>query len=154
MKIDELKPGRKLDALVAEKVMNKDVVWLDLKNEDGVQPHWNVQVLDAVPTDGSCFVAWDANGTEILYTGQMVPKFSVEISSAWKIIDYFDNDTRDIHVSPSREMGRWYCYIEDNTQGSWNTDSSWNRQLSFESGESAPHAICLAALAALVGEEE
>lgn len=99
MNIDELKPGRELDALVAEKVFGVDV--------------------------GDIY--YDSTMQEI--TNFSIPHYSTDISAAWEVVEKF---------------GRFDLIL--NGSGAWCAEfyGSWDRSF----GDSAPHAICLAALKA------
>jgi len=70
-----MKPGRELDALVAEKVMG-----------------WKaVQVFDLKDTDGTNI----ANGITPYNIGQRVPHYSTDIASAWEVVEEMQNNEWD-----------------------------------------------------------
>lgn len=126
--IEQLPPGRKLDGMVAEKVMG----WLRPTRE--FQP-WDTKPLSHT---GMC-----------LLTDFQLPRFSTDIKDAMKVWD---------KVAAGRGWG-----LDCDGEGRWwsgnLTDESvprkgwdWNEEshnLETEGGESAAHAICLAALAVI-----
>lgn len=109
---DELKPGRELDALVAEKVM-------------GVK-------------DPQMFPNF----------GAAVPRYSTDIASAWLVVEKMRENIKDVLTlaGPSDETPKWWATFDKK----WHGRASQNL-FEWESGDTAPHAICLAALKA-VGE--
>ena len=116
--------NRELDALVAEKVMgfqlnNKVVDWLAYPIRNGVVDYFE-------PT--------------------IVPHYSTDIAAAWLVVDHFADTGQEVSVS--------YIVRSDNHNnlvGSWVCDVGPGNGLRFVltvAAESAPLAICLAALRA------
>ena len=91
-----MKPGRDLDALIAEKVMG---------------------------SENNC------------------PHYSTDITAAWEVVEKFHK------IDVSHTFDGWFCSID--TSDEYGQNGTW----SHAQGQSAPHAICLAALN-VVGEEE
>lgn len=120
MNINELKPGRELDALVAEKVMGwariimADQAWADVSN------NWHSDYMGTVGGKRT-----------------VIPLFSTDIAAAWEVVEKFDDygvwrheGQAKHHAEFKREFGKWKRWAAE--------------------GESASHAICLAALKALI----
>lgn len=122
----QMKPGRELDALVAEKVMG----WRDARlHRNG-------------PTDPCEWEAWQGIPPEPEHGWRTaLPHYSTSIADAWQVVEWLA-EHHDGFVSVGvrsvdwGESGDYYDHFAHTT-----------------SGESAPHAICLAALAA-VGSPE
>lgn len=100
-----MKPGRELDALVAEKVMSIPVKQLL------AEPGWE--------------------GLDTLYSKVRIPQYSTSIADAWKVVEKLSVMGIYLRVSNVTGVGRWRCATENQI-----TDFC----------ETAPHAICLAAL--------
>jgi hypothetical protein len=114
--------GRELDALVAEKVMG----WIDIKKQS-IANAFGQHVLDD-------YVGQPSIGATIPV---LVPRYSTMIQEAWKVADKLRGEVQFVAViSGSGPQGAqpWICKI--------------NREGSFieERAETAPLAICLAAL--------
>lgn len=100
-----MKPGRELDALIAEKVM-------------GLEP-WPEQ-QEAKPC--SC------------------PSYSTDIAAAWQIVKKFEREA-SICSCPYGGWQASFIWLDSNPYS--------NECLEWSYGETAPHAICLAALKAI-----
>ena len=119
MNIDEMKPGRELDALVAEKVMGwrrvsegEPYFWPTQKMIDRIKElHPDVLAVDYFPA----------------------PLFSADIAAAWQIVE-----KADWWQMESVETGEVWVILAINE--SYSYDATAN---------AAPHAICLAALKAV-----
>jgi len=113
----DLKPGRELDALIAEKVMG-----IPVTKEQG--DYW------PPPDPGKNF------------STQPIPDYSTDISAAWEVVEHMrTKHWRDAFTLFSPEIENateWRAFFAKKFVS---VDDS-----KFESGESAPHAICLAAL--------
>ena len=84
-----MKPGRELDALVAEKVMG-----------------WKVaQVFDLKDTDGTNI----ANGITPYSIGQRVPHYSTDIAAAWEVVGKFE------YIDVRRFKDHWGCTVYGQT---------------------------------------
>jgi hypothetical protein len=116
-----MKPGRELDALVAEKVMGFKVIETD-----------------------------ECNGEDNLwlqgYEDQELPSYSTDVAAAWEVVEKL----KLFQVKQTDSDGYTdYVQLWQDSEGIW-TIGDWEDQLLILSeGESAPHAICLAALKAV-----
>lgn len=102
-----MEPGRKLDALVAEKVMG----WKDCEGGRGSAP------------EGGRF---------------LVPHYSDGMGPAWEVVEKLRSDSNNHMIEIFWDCDTWFCVIQ-----------SHNKELVKEWCETAPHAICLAALKAV-----
>jgi len=119
--MSDLKPGRILDALIAEKVMG-----------------WKfIGPFTTDPTLGSDRWATDGNGCERYYSD--VPDYSTSIAAAWEVVEKF----KHIQLSVGH-AGVWYAVISV-----YKDESTLFEEFEGASNKSAPHAICLAALNSL-----
>jgi hypothetical protein len=121
-----MKPGRKLDALVAEKVMGYHNIYVA---HDGV-PH-----LLPIPNSGT--------------TGVICPRYSTDIAAAWEVVEKLQllNKPQSIPSSNYAEHLQLWQYDETKWMvGNIESDTIYGE------GESVAHAICLAALK-IVGRE-
>jgi len=131
-----MKPGRELDALVAENVMGwKRVRWMD----------WKQKIADETRT--SLTYSWhDANGDmtenaedmDDYYNPTYAWSPSTDIAAAWEVVE---------RLALTFEMG----WLPTDKGFSW--DASFGEKRGSEEGtttyaDTAPHAICLAALKA------
>lgn len=121
-----IEPGPALDALIADKVLDEDVV-----REDGV--YYLKEQLEF----------------EREYL--QVPHYSTSIAAAWEVVESFNNMvlfvvTRGVTKQEGPIEQQWTCELEQR-------DRSKDYWLKIVHGDTAPHAICLAALKA-VGYEE
>lgn len=137
VEVDKLLPGRELDALIAEKVFHRDIVWIN-DTVFGPTPYiWDKlakriddHVTQASLLGGSWIKSKTPEGEEIEFFGRPVPHWSEFISLAWEIIDKFKYVT--IWRTPTGDdlWGvRFYGYFE-----------------ACAYSESLPLAICRAAL--------
>ncbi len=123
-----MKPGRELDALVAEKVMGFS------RREPRTWP------------DGSLAGAgWrdDENSTFYPDASDMLPHFSSDIAAAWEVVDLLERENYVVSVSQSKKYFKTHQAAVQ-VQFKPYTDNLHD----YAFGESAPHAICLAALKA------
>ena len=119
-----MKAGRELDALVAEKVMGERIGQRRTTIRDGVQTD---EILLAAPGDW-CF--------------KLCPPYSTDIAAAWEVVEHLDEDLEFRLWGPREERGQrpaggWEVELQNRVTGAWYRGVS---------EESAPHAICLAAL--------
>lgn len=116
-----MNPGRELDAIVAEKIFKIEVC----RNEKG---GWSEGPADY----------YDSYGEMIL--SNPLKEYSTEIAAAWEVVDQLKTINPEFWFSISRNPPM---------QGDgWYVENGPDRETIAE-GETAPHAICLAALAAL-----
>ena len=105
-----MKPGRELDALVAEKVMGCRVQKTTL---------------------GLCELG---TGEERVYRDARIPHYSTDIASVWGVVEKFAPEAMVLNRYPT---GNFAVRFDHN--GHWWSDVC----------DTAPHAICLAALKAV-----
>lgn len=117
-----MKPGRELDALVAEKVMG----WAKTNLKD-----WDQAFKDEFG------FLWAEPGHGYFKGFHTLPHYSTDIKAAWEVVEKMG--TRFIHLSPALEGG-WSCAIQYN-----------EARFPFVNliGKTAPEAICRAALKAV-----
>lgn len=127
MKISD--PGPELDALVAEKVMgwhrSGDDLWAQWLKEDGSETWYYVQA----PTLDTACRDWEP---------------SRDIRAAWEVVlAVWDRGLGWMLVAPNHDGSKWEAYqatsCADPDFGDW----------CVPNGQTAPHAICLAALKAV-----
>lgn len=122
-----MNPGRELDTLVAEKVLEHTVK--------------------------EYAITWDSGYTQTqlyldeVYAGNEMPAYSTDIAAAWQVVERLTARGHSLGIkheplsqiahlppSPDDRVVPWKCWFN-------NASSQWV--------ETAPHAICLAALAAV-----
>ncbi len=113
-----MKPGRELDALVAEKVM-------------GFKP-----CSDPI---GKCDAAHMS--PPLCWDGSELKPYSTNISAAWEVVEKVSLLGWERALGKTRD-GEWCTLYHDLLDSDHRCDFSTR-------GESAPHAICLAALNAV-----
>ena len=146
--MSELEPGPELDALVAEKVMG----WKRLEPDT----HHKFGFYGSDPQrnpEGTIFIGTQEEygrlsvGGSWLLTNQWSP--STSIADAWEVVEKMQsmNNQRDIHIECL--LDKWsvsMCHFERDGEsmewGDWTIDAN-----------TAPHAICLAALKAVGATE-
>lgn len=139
-------PGRELDALVAEKVMGLDLeaeakhrFEAAVRKYQGKGYHGNEQWPDDCRPEKREYF----RGAERLY--------SADMAAAWEVVEKLKADGWDIHID---SVG-----FNNDIEGEWRTffslDNDEDTQVAhvFEDGDTAPHAICRAALAALEAKQ-
>lgn len=110
-----MKPGRELDALVAEKVMG-----------------WVI---------GSDHISHDGIGFSRQYLDIALPRFSTDIFAAWKVVEKLHSLGFKIGVD-AQTNSYSACVVATLEKGIY-------KVVANEVKETAPHAICLAALKAV-----
>lgn len=119
-----LKPGRELDALVAEKVMG-----FELKQPKGVRWLENTYVyaINDYRDDGPVYVI-------------DCPCYSTDIAAAWEVVKYFSNKPFNIWISTCGILNapHFQAILQSKDGRGGNCI-----------GTTVPHAICLAALTAV-----
>jgi hypothetical protein len=126
-----MKPGRGLDALVAEKVMGLEAPapWPE-----------NVKLN---PSDALDAVVARGYAEAVLRFSEPKP-YSTDIKAAWEVVEriWKLRDARFGHLEVSRDaVVGWYCRLAV-SPGPCNP-------FVYQVADTAPHAICLAALEAL-----
>jgi hypothetical protein len=140
-----MKPGRSLDALVAEKVMGWRV-W----PEDRTAHEWD-QFLPwprgVITAHGLVVIRSDSHN---IWTSDKRWSPSTDIAAAWEVVNAMPDRARmaifapGAVVEPGRHNGEdWFVriYAAPNDDDPWNWDEPIN-----VFAPTAPHAICLAAL--------
>ena len=139
-----MKPGREMDALVAERVMGKNLRRCE-------HHEWGTETIDVADYHygiccKNCFAFWMVCCEEPEPQNQCVtphPYYSTSISAAWEVVEKLND-------------WAWLIYGGERHGYSWNADlvtndgafSSYDH-LHGDKIHSAPHAICLAALKAV-----
>lgn len=129
-----MKPGRELDALVAEKVFGWKFVGKFTLDPDLQCDRWAV----------------DSNGLERFY--YEVPDYSTNIANAWKVVEKIKDfrPCADAYGPGSGSNQQFMLgFIAKQWTCGWqpvNLDGAFTE---FAEAETAPHAICLAALKAV-----
>lgn len=120
-----MKPGRELDALVAEKV------W----------PECSVAMAAIGENDEDVLSVWKLNGER---NWLPLPHYSTSIADAWLVVEKFPDALGYFAIDHTHGSGKVGIWLNPQDFGEFPPDVM---------GETAPHAICLAALKA-VGVEE
>lgn len=137
-----MKPGRELDALIAEKVM-------ELKDVRRQTQGWHTDQLMHGPV-------------RVGGVASMVPDYSTNIGDAWMVVEKLKNvicsgegfrpEFELICSEDNIDAQGWQAVFYDrHGSGAWHDykgrDKEWPHFSAY--GETAPHAICLAALKAV-----
>lgn len=134
-----MKPGRELDALVAEKVMGLVLQPITVVDYKGVHTEPGSVVKDYTAPDGrKCRSVKEC------------PHYSTSIADAWLVVEKLQCQGHD---------GKWFFRLDYDCVETW--DCAFYKESTCDGGYpeqwatalTAPHAICLAALKA-VGVEE
>lgn len=144
----ELKPGRELDALIAEKVMGWKIEIHDsyARITDGEGARFTPLSVFRSNCECTMFRSDDCKcppSTRIHWwqaCGQL-PHHSTDIAAAWEVVGKFQADHQEVHIRYDGPGDGWTCGIGYDP---WDNFYIWR-----ESGNTAPHAICLAALRAV-----
>lgn len=129
-----MNPGRELDALIAEKVMGWEWYSKEKLNELGYNTNKNLLLPSNIgQADGNGWCAIESH----------ISPYSTDISAAWEVVEKFSRKNGRSGGGPIINIshdGNWHCDFGggDGTLGSGAVAQS----------ETAPHAICLAALKA------
>lgn len=120
--IQGMKPGREMDALIAEKVLG----WTDIRRV-------NPAVIHSFSADGNHA---NVGFSPVLYKHVPFPLYSREISAAWEVV---------MHLKSKY----WYFMLSDENEG-WEASFYWDpHRPAYEAlSAEAPQAICKAALLA------
>ncbi len=141
------KASRELDALVAEKVMGHKVkfekgepcVW---QNDEPVM--WNPNDYVLLNEDGSVAQLMYIPGG---YAAWVIERYSENIESAWKVLEKLRDKYTNVALHAANGWGLSLGSIKVSDDGK--VTEEWTEPIP---AETAPLAICLAALAALDGE--
>ena len=130
--------GRELDALVAEKVMEQSVTWFGLGEDKSLMFSDTIDRNEERRRRGEMLWGYPGGGD--------VPEYSTNMTAAWEVVDRMRADAWfvDLEDSSSLTYGPWWCQFA----------RSRYTAKGESTGQTAPHAICLAALKALGVEVE
>ena len=138
-KQEQLEPGRKLDALVAEKVMGAEMVY--------PASGWG---HDDTPYDSALDVVWRVKWSE-QNTKEVLKSYSTDIAAAWTVVEKLEKKHRSFsltsHDSTGAEPGYYNAMFWVGNPRPANPASGVLLGEGYH--DSAPAAICLAALAAV-----
>lgn len=127
-----MKPGRELDALIAEKVFGWS--WSKEKHRVADPEGWSVRNLLIPPNCDWILSTYDLepgmNSVNI-----PVPSYSTDIAAAWKVVEKLREKDMDLQLHSFRTCVRAYF-----------DDLEWSE---YEEANTAAHAICLAVLKAV-----
>lgn len=127
MEVEELKAGRELDALIAEKVMGWQEVRVGV-GDDGIEG------LMGVP-----------DSPDPWRSAYWVPAYSIDIAHAWQVVEKLRADCVFANIGPDPSEGGGY-----NCQFHWGEgEDDFDIGVVDAEAPTAPHAICLAALKAV-----
>lgn len=126
MNIDEMEAGRQLDAMIAEKVMGY------------AHPPWQAGAKTANPNGchWSCSVCNPA-------------PFSSSIAAAWQVVEKRSHSGVDFYLERHPNGETHWARFNDTTQGTFNADGCQDKRLGDADAQTAPLAICRAALKAV-----
>jgi hypothetical protein len=144
-----LQPGRCLDALVAEKVMDWTELSVLYENAYGQRPFAGMDSLGFPPGPGCERKTIGGHAYWTVNKATPVPAFSQEIAAAWLVVEKLIIDPPE----GSYDYGPWWD-IEGPSPGSPLWGAGWKYGVDYEgeswltsgAGETAPLAICRAAL--------
>lgn len=126
-----MEAGRDLDVLVAEKVMGCKVELVKI----GTVAGWDSEPHCCCPGNPHEFSDRDYEVVEL-------KRYSTDIAAAWEVVE---------KITLGKERFSYECLWRDPNDGKW-AFGSFDRDGSFfpmEKADTAPHAICLAALKAV-----
>lgn len=123
-----MKPGRELDALIAEKVMGYKVFrWGD---SDSLFVAPNKAAFDYA-CNGDTLTCYVDSERGFCFT---MSNYSTKIEDAWQVIEHLiTNSSWEFYLT--HQYNGWNCLFE-----------SPDKPIASGSADTAPHAICLAAL--------
>jgi hypothetical protein len=116
-----MNPGRELDALIAEKVM-------------GIK-------MPAIPINGATYQEWAAI-SKASHEAVSPPCYSTEIAAAWQVVEKIKDMVKGTDGTFKIQWCEpvWICY--------WDHEDFLSNP-GYAQADTAPHAICLAALKAV-----
>jgi hypothetical protein len=139
-----LTAGRDLDALVAERVFGCKVKWPPSIQEPGISQteYERRRNLAQEPECGCSPLNADHETLDDEYQSS-TPHYSTDIAAAWQIVEKLRERGHSVSVFSGATGGGHYVELHG--------VAGWHGPIK---GDSAPHAICLAALAALRATED
>lgn len=149
--MSEMKPGRELDALIAEKVMGFVIADVGCGSDVVTGEEKFKEMIAVDECDKDTYLK--AKVGENLKYFKEIPNYSTDISAAWEVVEKIKS------WQIKTEWGRGQFILLDD-QGEW--IAGWypeggpgDRSIEFSgTSESASHAICLAALKAVENKND
>lgn len=136
-----MEPGRDLDALVAEKVVGLDLSPREGGHVWGEKHHHDLHYLRLCQNEG-CNEQWmECCDPDNPPSGPCVPwmsRYSTDIEAAWQVVEKLMFQYHDINLRYEPDFDVWIC----------------KTTTSKAQGDTAPEAICLAALEAVGAQAE
>lgn len=141
--------GRELDALVAEKVFGqpRECRLIGVGTADDPTRLEPINGVWRCRTENEDYwERWSPDGADRVVNDLGVAAYSTDIAAAWEVVEKLKADGWDIHID---SIG-----FNNDIEGEWRTffslDNKGGDQVAwvFEDGDTAPHAIALAALKA------
>ena len=129
------KPGRELDAWIAEKVLGKKVAWVE--SPEAANREWLAK--GAPYTVDELHMIW------------ALPGYSTEIAAAWELVEAAAKEGHTVAVDYSNVTNRWAAYVSGSRQacqGHYVVGDG-----GYAEATTAPEAICKAALLAAMSKE-
>ncbi len=144
-----MEAGRELDALIAEKVMgwrwfrflNKCYLIPPRNTETGFDPAHVLSHWDGEGKEGTPDLEWTTLSS---YPNFRLRHYSTDIAAAWEVVEKVQANGWTFHVD---DVG-----FNNGIEGKWRvllTEAETGDKHVFADGDTAPHAICLAALKAM-----
>lgn len=149
MKLEDLKPGRELDALVAENVMGCNVKARIISSDHKIYATEPGKEEIAIPKWEQTLFICQCTPMHIhnCDNGQ-IPEYSTSIADAWEVVEKITSILHE-DIGPEgqkRMLQTWEFKLSQ--LGDWTaTFDKTDRFVSYYA-ETAPHAICLASLKA------
>jgi hypothetical protein len=128
-----MKPGRELDAMVAEKVMGLG------EPKHQLMPCGLESLPVAIYTCANCDHETDSR--KDVDGCEYYPPYSTDIAAAWEVVEKLGD--KDFALE------RWPEIPVKFRRPDWKYRATFDRSVNFSDGTTAPHAICLAALKAV-----
>lgn len=126
-----MKTGRELDALIAEKVMG-----LSLAHMPDARDSKSGVIVSEISDSDVYF--WDGRERD----WSPIPNYSTDVAAAWEVVEKFKS--KKIEFALIRDVSIWQASFQWNDSFPYHWDC-----IEWVDGETAPHAICLAALKAV-----
>lgn len=137
-----MNPGRELDALVAEKVMGWKRVEKPHKFGTGITIHLRAPGKPEEPNTVCEYITGDIAAPCL--PSEFIPKYSTDIAAAWYVVEKIK------HNGPAEAKDMDATLTIEEADGEWWVGWRWHEWTGDgASAQSAPHAICLAALKAV-----
>lgn len=142
----ELQPGRELDTLIAEMLgwrwwpfFDEEKGWMkDLYPPTAPVHSWPYSD-NAPPLDGLPY--------ENCYHFSRMPRFSSDIAAAWEVVEFMRSGHLLVDIACHGENSEsFYGIFGDWWEWRCGVSIKNNTQMVYEYADTAPHAICLAAL--------